>query len=410
MTAAPSSPTGPRPTVEISTGRIATTIFSVMALMLAMAALVVSAGDEDSGAVVQHGAVDNAVPVSLTEFAIAPDPIAAEEGSTLGITNAGAGVHTLAVEGEGLATPELQPLQSAAISLAGLEPGTYKVVCTIPGHEGAGMVGELNIVKAGEATGEPSIHAMSADEMDELMAKATIAFATGTAKTKGVGGQLLAPTVLPDGTKQFELTTEEIDWEVEPGRFVRAMAYNRQVPGPTLKVANGDKLRIVLHNKMTQSTVIHWHGLLTPNSMDGVPDITQAPVKPGASFVYEFVAKGPAVGMYHSHHNAQVQAPNGLAGAILVGDLPLPAGVTVSQELPMMLNDAGTIGLTLNGKSFPATAPMVVKRGEWALVHYLNEGFMAHPMHLHGLEQVVIAKDGFPVTPLPGRHHQRRPR
>ena len=63
----------------------------------------------------------------------------------------------------------------------------------------------------------------------------------------------------------------------------------------------------------------------------------------------------------------------------------------------MMLNDSGTIGLSLNGKSFPATAPVVAKQGDWVEVPYLNEGAMAHPMHLHGMAQLVIAKDGYPV-------------
>jgi FtsP/CotA-like multicopper oxidase with cupredoxin domain len=91
------------------------------------------------------------------------------------------------------------------------------------------------------------------------------------------------------------------------------------------------------------------------------------------------------------------QVPNGLAGTFLVGDMPLPKGVRVSQSLPMMLDDSGTIGFALNGKSFPATAPIVARSGEWVQVHYLNEGAMAHPMHLHGLDQLVIAKDGYPV-------------
>jgi manganese oxidase len=109
------------------------------------------------------------------------------------------------------------------------------------------------------------------------------------------------------------------------------------------------------------------------------------------------VAKGPAVGMYHSHQNAVVQVPNGLAGAFLVGQEPVPQGVSISQEIPLMLNDAGTIGLSLNGKSFPATAPIVAKQGDSILVHYMNEGVMAHPMHLHGMTQKVVAKDGIPL-------------
>jgi FtsP/CotA-like multicopper oxidase with cupredoxin domain len=69
------------------------------------------------------------------------------------------------------------------------------------------------------------------------------------------------------------------------------------------------------------------------------------------------------------------------------GSSPFPPG-----------SDAGAIGYSLNGKSFPATAPVAVKPGEWVLVHYLNEGVQAHPMHLHGLEQRVIAKDGIPLA------------
>jgi FtsP/CotA-like multicopper oxidase with cupredoxin domain len=103
--------------------------------------------------------------------------------------------------------------------------------------------------------------------------------------------------------------------------------------------------------------------------------------------------------MYHSHQDAVKQVPNGLAGAFLVGDEPVPAGIAVAQQQIMMLNDAGTIGLALNGKSFPATAPFAAKLGDWIEVHYMNEGQMIHPMHLHGLAQRVIAKDGYPIQP-----------
>ena len=104
--------------------------------------------------------------------------------------------------------------------------------------------------------------------------------------------------------------------------------------------------------------------------------------------------------MYHSHHNAQVQVPNGLLGAFYVGDMPLPAGTPKPvMTVPMILNDAGTIGYSLNGKSFPATAPIVAKQGDWVKVDYMNEGLQIHPMHLHGMPQLVIAKDGYPQTP-----------
>ncbi len=236
--------------------------------------------------------------------------------------------------------------------------------------------------------------AMDVDAMDELMAAPVKAF---PAKTEGLGAQPLAPRVLADGTKEFLLVTRTIRWEVAPGRFVDAMSYNGQVPGPTLKTAVGDRVRVVLRNEMPVSTSIHFHGIRTPNAMDGVPDITQPPVKPGATFVYAFTADRPAVGMYHSHHDAVKQVSDGLAGAFLVGQMPRPAGVRVARTEVMMLNDAGAIGLSLNGKSFPATTPITAKLGEWIEVQYLNEGGQSHPMHLHGLDQLVVAKDGFAV-------------
>ena len=230
--------------------------------------------------------------------------------------------------------------------------------------------------------------------MDRAMRERTEAF---PARTKGVGGRVLAPKVLADGTKEFHLTTSIVEWEVEPGKVVEAWTYNGAVPGPTMKVAVGDKVRVVVHNKLPESTSVHFHGIRTPNAMDGVPDITQEPIEPGETFTYAFTADRIAVGMYHSHHDAQRQVPNGLAGTFLVGEMPAPKGVRVARTVPMMLNDSGAVGLSLNGKSFPATAPITAKKGEWVAVHYLNEGGMPHPMHLHGLDQLVIAKDGFPL-------------
>jgi plastocyanin len=400
-------PTPPQPVKEISITRLATAIFSALALMFSFGALIVAAdNDGGGGQAIQAGSVKGgsavleasdipatATAVTLKEFSFDPKMVMVDQGGVLKVTNKGAAPHTLSVEGTDLVTPELQPNATAGLSVGSLAPGNYKLSCTIPGHKAAGMTGELMVMTGGAAQ-HSGTSAMSADQMDATMAVRTKAF---PAKTEGLGGQLLPPKVLPDGTKQFELTTKIVDWEIESGKFVKAWTYNGVVPGPTLKADPGDKVRIVVKNELPESTAIHFHGLTTPNAMDGVPDITQEPIKPGATFTYEFVAKGPAVGMYHSHQNAVVQVPNGLAGAFLIGQVPAPQGVNIAQEIPMMLNDAGTIGLSLNGKSFPATAPIVAKPGEYLLVHYLNEGVMAHPMHLHGMSQRVIAKDGIPL-------------
>jgi FtsP/CotA-like multicopper oxidase with cupredoxin domain len=261
------------------------------------------------------------------------------------------------------------------------------------------MKATLHIIDASGANAvaaeAPGAHTMTADEMDVTMARSIKAF---PAKTAGLGGQPLAPTVLANGTKQFELTATVVKWEVEPGKLVDAWTYNGTVPGPTIHVNPGDKIRLVLHNQLPESTAIHFHGLITPNSMDGVPEITQPPVKSGQTFTYSFTAQStPAVGMCHSHQDAVKQVPNGMAGAFLIGEEPVPSGVTVAQQQVMMLNDSGTIGLSINGKSFPAIAPVVAKLGDWVEVHDMNEGQMIHPMHLHGLAQLVIAKGGYPV-------------
>ncbi len=156
--------------------------------------------------------------------------------------------------------------------------------------------------------------------MDAVMEKSIKAF---PAKTQGVGGQDLAPRVLADGTKVFDVTASVVKWEVEPGKFVDAWTYNGTVPGPTIKVNSGDKVQVVLKNQLPESTSIHFHGLITPNAMDGTTYVTQPPVKSGETFTYSFTAQStPAVGMYHSHHNAVHQVPDGLAGTILVGELP----------------------------------------------------------------------------------------
>lgn len=236
--------------------------------------------------------------------------------------------------------------------------------------------------------------AVDVEEMDERMAAPVKAF---PATTQGLGAQPLAAKVLADGRKEFVLTTRAIRWEVQPGKFIEAMSYNGQVPGPTMRVAVGDKVRVVLRNELPVSTSIHFHGIRIPNAMDGVPDITQPPVKPGKTFVYAFTADRPAVGMYHSHHDAAKQVPDGLAGTFLVGEMPRPAGVRVAHSEVMVLNDAGTVGFSLNGKSFPATTPITAKLGDWVELHYLNEGMQSHPMHLHGMDQLVVAKDGFAV-------------
>ena len=218
------------------------------------------------------------------------------------------------------------------------------------------------------------------------------------AKTAGAGNQLLAPRM--DGAvKVYDLTCSVVQWETDPGKKVTAWAYNGVVPGPQIRVRVGDRVRVNVKNELPESTSVHFHGVEVPNNQDGVPFITQPPIKPGETFTYDFTVPNAGSHMYHSHHNAAKQVGLGLLGAFVVEPRRKAAYDTVDVDYVMILND-GPLGFTINGKSFPATRPVVVKKGQKLLVRYMNEGLMIHPMHLHGMHMTVIAKDGW-MQPAP---------
>lgn len=344
------------------------------------------------------------VHVTLSEWAISGTLTAPPGPVSFEIHNDGTVTHNLSIVGVG--TSNDVPSGGVSVWDAGtLEPGTYDVICQISGHKEAGMRATLTIAEGAvaaddhQAGSEPDWMAL-----DEAMMNSILAF---PAETEGIGNVPLEPTIV-DGVKEFELTVAITPWEVEPGRIVDAWTYNGMVPGPAIRVDVGDRVRVIVHNQLPMGTDVHWHGIHTPNDMDGVAPLTQDLIRSGEDFVYEFTANEPAIGMYHAHHHGQMQIPNGLFGTFIVGDLPLPLGQTIggiavpdqidiAREIPMVLNDAGVIGFSLNGKSFPATEPYVVNQGDWLMVHYYNEGLQAHPMHQHQFPQLVIAKDGIPL-------------
>ena len=355
------------------------------------------------------------VQVELSEFKIAMSSSAVQPGDiTFQIKNSGTVAHNFVIPKLSVRSEMINPGESTSVVVPGVVVGDYEINCEVSGHLAAGMKtmfivstdapsSDSHVMASGEVMN--SMTAMSWQEMDAKMAEVALKF---PAKTEGLGNSELSPIIDDDGYKVFNLTASIIKWEVEQGKFVEGWAYNGQIPGPILRANVGDKIRIVLKNELPESTSLHLHGVRVPNAMDGVDPYTQSPIEPGQSFSYEFTALEPAVGMYHSHHNAQVQVPNGLAGALLIGDwkdlgmksasgrLPDTDG-KADQEVVMVLNDSGTIGLSLNGKSFPATAPYTLKVGETMLVHYFNEGSLTHPMHLHQPSGLVVAHDGAPL-------------
>jgi uncharacterized cupredoxin-like copper-binding protein len=325
--------------------------------------------------------------VHLKDLAMEPPSLQAEPGPiTIEVINEGQAAHNFSVEGE--ATPMLQPGQSATLQVPSLEAGTYEFICEVAGHADGGMRGTLTVGRGGAGAETPhGGGTMSAEEMAAHDAEVTAQF---PAETKGHGGKVLEPEVTASGIKVFDLTAAPVQWETEPGVVKEAWVYNGMVPGPTIEAELGDRVRIVVHNELPEPTTIHFHGMTVPAEMDGVPAISQDAVLPGQSFTYQFTVRNTGTNMYHSHFNAQKQVPMGLLGALIVRDRQDPK---VDVDYPMVLND-GPLGYTLNGKGFPATEPLVVKRGDTVRIRYMNEGLQIHPMHLHGLTQRVIAVDG----------------
>ena len=378
-------------------------VFAVLTTALALIAAI-RAGDSPASAA-EDGPVTASI--ELSEWAITGDLEVPPGDLTIRLSNGGSMVHNLAFE-NGPQSADINSGDETSFAVGQLQPGTYTIFCNIAGHRAAGMEARLVVAgtPSGEGTGVGGHDEMSPAEMDQMMIDSMLAF---PAETLGKGNQALEPTeIKPDGTKIFDLTASVVQWEVSPGEFVDAWAYNGMVPGPWIRLDVGDDVEINVTNNTELSTDVHWHGIQTPNNMDGVSPYTQDPIRPGETFTYAFTAVRPSIGMYHAHLHSQISVPNGMFAPFTIGETPLPLGQTISgieipeglevaREIPMVLNDAGVIGLSLNGKSFPATEPYVVEEGDWLVYHYYNEGLQIHPMHQHQFPQLVFAKDGIPL-------------
>jgi FtsP/CotA-like multicopper oxidase with cupredoxin domain len=247
----------------------------------------------------------------------------------------------------------------------------------------------------------PSASTTPADH--DATAKAVVdRFLAGEATTLPLGNQPLEPRLDGD-TKVFELTIDKIRHQIDAVKDpIDALGYNGTWPGPRLTVVEGDKVRAIFTNNLDETTGVHFHGQRLPNAMDGVPHVTQEPIKPGESFNYEFVARTPGSHMYHSHHNATDQVGRGLLGAFIVEPKDAASRYDrlyeATQDIVWISNDA-LGGFTINGRGFPATAPIVAQLDETIVIRFMNEGVMMHPWHLHGMPMRVVARDGYPLGP-----------
>lgn len=249
--------------------------------------------------------------------------------------------------------------------------------------------------------------------------------------------------------KEFTLTAKASNQELAPGKALPVWTFNNSVPGPEIRVKQGETVKIALKNELAEPTSIHWHGVPVPNAMDGIPGVTQNAVQPGQSFTYEFKADVPGTYWYHSHQDSVNQLDRGLYGAFIVepkegtkvdrdytlvldewmssgmdmskmntsqGNMsgmnmsnmdhskmghasPSPTPSGADHNAMDMGHDMGMYDLyTINGKSGSLVNQLPVKQGEKVRIRLVNAGFLSHQIHLHGHEFKITAADGQPLN------------
>ena len=213
------------------------------------------------------------------------------------------------------------------------------------------------------------------------------------------------PWRLEDGLKVFNINVEHVRTEFIPGRTVDAWGFNGSVPGPTIQINEGDRVRMIVENKLPEAFSMHWHGIEVPNAMDGMPGISQDPIPPGGRFVYEFTLHQNGTFFYHSHmamqemlgliglfivHPRSAYAPRADRDfAIVLQEWAILPNNTIPNSLAMEFN-----WLTFNGKAGPAITPMICKLGERVRIRLVNLGMDHHPIHLHGHQFFITGSEG----------------
>ena len=226
------------------------------------------------------------------------------------------------------------------------------------------------------------------------------------------GDSTLEPRI-EGGVKVFDLDVSVIGWNILPDQQVEAYAFNRQVPGPRIRVTEGDRVRINVTNHLPEATSVHWYSMILPNEMDGAADVTQKPIEPGESYSYEFTAREAGTYFYHSHKEPDRQQGLGMYGALIVDprDPARDAAYDYDQEVVVQLHEwlerdgytypamtmEGALPnyFTINGKSYPETETVDMEVGERLRIRFIgsNNNFV-HPMHVHGGPFEIVETDG----------------
>lgn len=217
-------------------------------------------------------------------------------------------------------------------------------------------------------------------------------------------GTFAAVPLVRGRTRTFNLVERDAPWTLQPGLTVMAKTYDGVVPGPAIVVHQGDRVVINYRNEQSIPDTIHMHGIHEiPIGMDGVAGISQPLVPKGGTFRYVFTADQAGTFMYHTHDNEEM-LDSGLYGAIVV----LPAHATPQERADRddvevlsswRIQSLSENHFTINGKEYPATAPIEVRKGQRVRIRWINiSGESFHTMHTHGHYQRVIARDAVPLT------------
>ncbi|MBX3100714.1 MAG: multicopper oxidase domain-containing protein [Salinibacterium sp.] len=333
----------------------------------------------------KHGLMTQRAPVSTKQHQGHPEPKAEHSMSRSGVTRsqlvAVAGIATLA-----LTVGMIAPANSVNMTLSARDVG--------------GLIMPPGMIMTRDTPAEAMVDMAAVDPNS----------VTASYGSSDRGDQVLAPTI-ENGVKVFKLTVSMVRWEIYPGQTVDAYAYNGQIPGPRLEFTQGDRVRVEVTNELDETTTVHWHGLDVPNDMDGPAGITQDPIKPGETYIYEYTVKQWGTYFYHSHDHADRQQTLGLYGAIVITpadpsqevvadhDYTIQLGQWLEREgltYPAMPMEGGLANyFTINGKSYPATETINMKVGETVKVRFIGtDSVDIHPMHIHGGPFTVVAVDG----------------
>ena len=207
------------------------------------------------------------------------------------------------------------------------------------------------------------------------------------------------------GVKVFNLIAEPVKQAIAPNKTIDVWGFNGSCPGPTIQVNQGDRVRIIFDNHLPEPISIHWHGFEIPNNMDGMPGISQDPVKPGGRFTYEFTLHQEGTYFYHSH--MAMQEMLGMLGAFIMHP-QVPYEPRVDKDFVILLQEYAVLPnntvpntmnmefnwLVFNGKAAPATTPLIVRLGDRVRVRLVNLGMDHHPIHLHGHTFYVTGTEG----------------